>query len=212
MLPFPVLSGFSRFFKGGEGAKRQSFFADISLRRPSLANFIDASPSRGIRPRFSHVSHVDGPRDAPKILPPIVLRIAVYVVDMLRLFPGHKLPYYSVLEKLPIADCTAKIPVRLCAVQCWLPGIFCVPDFGVDFRRSFRMREFVDPAKLPFYFSSFRIVIEKLAKPFYGWQSSCSHVVSPYVRGQGRALLTQRFRPVFHSRITVCSQPFGGSK
>lgn len=33
-----------------------------------------------------------------------------------------------------------------------------------------------------------------------------SHVVSPYVRGQGRALLTQRFRPAFSSGILLCSQ------
>ncbi len=33
-----------------------------------------------------------------------------------------------------------------------------------------------------------------------------SHGVSPHVCGQGRALLTQRFRPAFPSRITICSQ------
>lgn len=46
-----------------------------------------------------------------------------------------------------------------------------------------------------------------LAAAFNHTYSRFSHVVSSYVRGQGRAALERCFRPVFHSRITVCSQP-----
>lgn len=38
-----------------------------------------------------------------------------------------------------------------------------------------------------------------------------SHGVSPHVCGQGLALLTQRLRPAFSSRITFCSQGAGGA-
>lgn len=69
--------------------------------------------------------------------------------------------------------------------------------------------------RVPVFTKSFIVIsaphpgANRLAAAINSAYSRISHVVSSYVRGQGRAALQRCFRPVSYGRITVCSQGAG---
>jgi hypothetical protein len=94
---------------------------------------------------------------------------------------------------------------RIWVIRQMLPNIRLKVGFGWHYHQSRSDRIPVNPPPLIVLLAPISCV-DRIAAIWNQAYLAISHVVSPHVRGQGRALLKQRFRPDFPSRIAFHSQ------
>ncbi len=203
-----ILAGCGSLYRIAEPTRPHSRAIDFYFRAPSPVTAIprDTIVPRGIIDAHGAVPSVYGLRNLSQIAPAVVGFDAVGVIDdVIRPAAGHPRPSRSVGAHGSTKKVPAQVPVSFrCKrrLTCKAP----VPYSCLDLGRSMRSVEQFGGALAPRQNAGLGIVIKNLAEKVRRGQVSVSHVVSPYVYGQGRALLTQRFRPALDSGITICSQ------
>lgn len=153
----------------------------------------------------SHIAVVLSKVDLSQVLNAIIMPIAVYVVH--RDWPSsmHNRPHDAMGERGTAKDGAKQVAVVPLGAKGALTATTSVP-----LSASKRVAtEVLGASFVPVEKACFRLSSHQLAKIRNLGHWIFSHVVSPYVRGQGRTLLKQRFRPVFHNRIALCSQAGG---
>jgi len=197
-------------FSGGNCLRLAAVIPDMAAPNmchplPSPARPGHSYVARLVRFAEAHILTILGLRRLSQIFKAVIRLISVDMVDPDRVAPMHELPNNPVRLVVRAINFSVLIAARpVDAVKCSLPGPARVPR-----RCHNHVGEMIFGPPPPKKQTCFAFVAERLAKKISIGQFFGSHVVSPHVRGQGRALLTQRFRPAFPSRITVCSQGGG---
>lgn len=204
MIPvsnLPFFSCFDRIRKTTERPKAKAFIVDRGECSPFTFSQHDADSSGFIRFRQSHVSHVRLLVNASQICPAVIRSVAIYVIDVIRIVTSHPFPNHSMLKKAGAINRAKTISITFRRIEGRRSGPTSVPDSRHHLSASFPSCKVADRAHAPSQFTRLRAVIKKIAQAILRRQWGFSHSVLPHVRGQGRALLTQRFRPTFLSRI-----------
>lgn len=176
----------------GERPKHMPLSLDRDLRPP--IGPVPANPQIPrvvIAPRLPHVLKVGATVNFSQISQGIIKAIAVYVVN--------------------VADWPA--PVRNCPRDAMgeiiLPAEIKCSIARLTDPTSLRARRSpVADCLQPDDYSRLAVISKKLAKLLGCVRGTFSHIENNLSFGQGRALLTQRFRPAFLNRITICSQGY----
>lgn len=138
--------------------------------------------------------------DLSQISNPVVVPFAIYVVNDFRPSTMRDSPSYTVGSERAPAEGSKQVSVLAAGRESGLvstPGVPLLASHCGAF--SGRRRKIGFGSLAPEQFAGLGPVFDAIAQIGNVGQRMLSHVVSPYVRGQGRALLTQRFRPAFHS-------------
>ena len=109
-----------------------------------------------------------------QIVPTIICRISVFVINGRRPFSCHHKPDYAVSREL--VDAVQRKPNVSIAIGCTnrLVGKPCVPSSLSNF-----MREMVRRAMFPNKMPRLRIVSETLGEKFFGWQPLIHRGITP---------------------------------
>lgn len=157
---------------------------------------LDTGNARFVGTSQAHIPSVSGKIDVPKIDYPVVVPVPVYMVDYYRPSTVCDGPNNSMREQGAASKGAEKVALLARRGECWLVGAASVPLSAANIITG----KIGGIASIPGQHPGFRVVADLLAKAVYVGHLMLSHVVSPYVRGQGRALLKQRIRPVLYPR------------
>lgn len=214
IMALSILPRSDGFFSCSEPANSPLLFRrDVYFRYPFIPLFIprDTNEPRFRNPCQARVPSICGGINLAKIAYAIIRSVSVYVVQKtyrkapIVHEPSNPMPLLGMAE-----DRALRVPIRL-YWKSWLAGMLCIPSPTNCQRAKSRGRPtHAGVSGFPRQLPSFRIVFKKLAQDLCRGQVFISHVVSPHVRGQGRALLTQRFRPAFFSKNPLKQQVLGG--
>lgn len=182
---------------------------ECNARPPLPAGLV---PTNSIVPAGVVVSHLRVTQihriaDLPKIHPSVIAAYSIYMVDLfVRPLTSHHRPHDTMRFSRNSKKMARPVTAAIHTGKGGLSGKLRIPYFSLPFRRPVPCYKKAGTALPPSKLTSFRVVLKKLVQHFRIGQSLISHSVSPHVRGQGRALLTQRFRPVSYGGFTLCSQ------
>jgi len=185
---------------------------DSDARAPVARRLVPSNAVMATRIMGPHncVPRVFRRRNGSQVAPSV---IAPNPVRMVNLIDGpvadHPCPYDSVGFVITLQQVASPIPLRVNMVQSGLTCELSIPDFGSGGRRKPIWPEDAGVACAPSHDTSRWVIIEKIAEFFRTGYRAISHVVSPHVRGQGRAALTRCFRPDFLPKIYELSKELG---
>lgn len=129
---------------------------------------------------------------------PVVVPITVDVVDDCGPIAMRNRPSHSVGREWPPSKGSEQVSVFSARRERAFIGASRIPLSAAHLSAlSGSWREIGCRPRAPDQTPSFWLIVKAIAKVCNVRQGMLSHVVSPHVRGQGRSLLTQRFRPVF---------------
>jgi len=166
---------------------------------PSMHRPLDADVPAGVGSRDRFVPRILLRRGITQVAQSIIGWITANVVDQLRIFSGHHFPYDPRSKHFPAVDVNNK-PAVLSAASCNLTRVARVPGLCPAIRCG---------ARIPRQMSRRTIIGKQVVQLLRRGQLAGSHSENHLSFGQGLALLTQRLRPAFPSRITVRSQAGG---
>lgn len=193
-----------RLFNGCEAAQKMRPLVPCDCCLPHSFAGVDAHMARCVVRRSARISHVLGMRGVAQILQSVVERIAVDVVNHIRLFIVNHLPDHSMSFVMRCKDGAVQA-ASITGCECTPSCVFAVPPTGLR-RRLEKLWRTLPPKQT----ARLRVIFEQLAEKVCLGQILRSHRnLHNRFRGQGRALLTQRFRPVSYGRFTIRSQPVG---
>lgn len=174
---------------------RSVSYRDLCAPFPRVGVPINTSHTTSVPATHTEISKVFRSGYGAEIAKPIVASTAINVVDV-RAWPNtmDKRPNHAMRGESPLVDIANPIPAPRSRKRL-RPGPLSVKPL-----RSF------GPAWEPIKPARFSIIAEKIAHLFRCGYRLNNHSVSPHVCGQGRALLTQRYRPVSYGGFTLCSQ------
>lgn len=192
-----ALPGGSRLAKGEVTAEVMidTITEDFGFPTPNSLTPRNACDARRIVLVPGVIFPIDAFRHIPKVLYTIVASDAVDVVDLpFRPFPMNNSPYDAMGFMVPPENPSNVVALIACA-KGFLASEPRIPNFP-----STTIREVTQGSFFPEQPPGRAVIIEHVAQILRRRYSGISHVVSPHVRGQGRALLQQRFRPALFSK------------
>lgn len=176
---------------------------DTGLPLPSTRIDTDV-PGRVVR-GAARIGHVLRMRNVTQILQTVIRWIPIDMVNHVRLFAMGHLPNHPVRLVVDSKDRTVKA-ASIAGRECAPSSVLTVPPAALDSRCKMLRR-----TRSPKQMADLRVINQQVAEKLGIRQFLGSHVnLYNRFRGQGRALLTQRFRPASYGRVTVCSQAIRG--
>jgi hypothetical protein len=189
------------------------FWRDADLSYPSFSVFV---PRNSYRSAFRHpceprITRIGTSVYLTEIGYPVVGSDPVNVVQKSSRSapivdqPSHPMPFMMVSENCALSIAVGFYRKRL------FPSIFGVPSLAnCRCAEQSIWPEHANVTMLPREISRFWIIFKKLAHDINRGQIFVSHVVSPYVRGQGRTVFPAPLRPDFPSKNRRKQQVLGG--
>lgn len=147
-----------------------------------------------------HVGHIFSACGPSQIIRPIVCAAAIAMSNVS--FAYRRWPVERFANK-PVNLVSLSLAVDAKANQMVAPT---TPDVRGQNSASVCAKSIGCPADAPIA-GNFIVRRNRDCPPFFIRVIKAIHSEVTFRCGQGRALLTQRYRPVCHSRITICSQP-----